>query len=159
MAENSGISWTHHSWNPWVGCDKVAPGCAHCYIHRIMTRQGREPWGEIYRTSTWADPDRWQKKAEKARQVERVFSCSMGDFFHPKADEWRNEAWEIIKRTPNLVYFLLTKRPTRILRHLPEDWEKVTRTSGWVSRLFAGVIFSIWTCFAKSPYIRKLFVG
>lgn len=105
-----------------MGCDKVAPGCAHCYIHRMMTKQGREPWGAIYRTNTLTDPIKWQKKAEEARQVERVFSCSMSDFFHAKADDWRNEAWEIIKRTPNLVYFLLTKRPTRIVQHLPEDW-------------------------------------
>jgi protein gp37 len=88
----------------------------------MMTRQGRQPWGEIYRTKTLKDPLKWQKKAEKARQVERVFSCSMSDFFHVKADEWREEAWDVIRQTPNLVYFLLTKRPSRILQHLPDDW-------------------------------------
>ena len=156
MAEKTGISWAHHSWNPWV-VRQISPGCAHCYIHRVMTKQGRESWGEIYRTKTWADPDKWQKKAEKARQVERVFSCSMSDFFHAKADCWRDEAWEVIKRTPNLVYFLLTKRPARIVQHLPKDWETATRTSGWVSRLLASVIFIKWTCSAKFRYTRRLF--
>ena len=31
MAENSGIAWTTHTFNPWVGCTKVGPGCDHCY--------------------------------------------------------------------------------------------------------------------------------
>lgn len=27
MAENSGIEWTHHTFNPWIGCTKVSPAC------------------------------------------------------------------------------------------------------------------------------------
>jgi hypothetical protein len=87
----------------------------------MMTKQGREPWGAIYRTKTWTDPLKWQAKAEEVGVCDRVFSCSMSDFFHAKADAWRDAAWEIIKQTPNLVYFLLTKRPARIMRHLPDD--------------------------------------
>ena len=122
MAEGTGISWAHHSQNFWMGCDKVDPGCAHCYIGRILHKQGREPWGDIYRTKTWGDPDRWNRRAAAEGDVQRVFTCSMSDFFHTKADEWRPEAWEIIKRTPNLVWLVLTKRPERIHNHLPADW-------------------------------------
>ncbi len=61
MAENSGISWTHATQHFWVGCDKVAPECAHCYIDRILVKQGREPWGEMYRTKTWDAPWKWEK--------------------------------------------------------------------------------------------------
>jgi len=85
-------------------------------------RQGREPWGEIYRTKTWNEPAKWQRKAEKDRVCLRVFTCSLSDFFHVKADPWRDEAWQIMRDTPNLVWLVLTKRPERILRCLPKDW-------------------------------------
>lgn len=31
MAENSKIEWTDHTFNPWIGCTKVSPGCKNCY--------------------------------------------------------------------------------------------------------------------------------
>lgn len=55
-----------------------------------------------------------------------VFTCSWSDFFIEQADEWRAEAWEIIRRTPNLTYQILTKRPENIAARLPDDWGK-----GW----------------------------
>jgi protein gp37 len=51
-----------------------------------------------------------------------VFTCSWSDFFIEEADDWRDEAWEIIRNTPHLTYQILTKRPERILECLPEDW-------------------------------------
>jgi protein gp37 len=131
MGVNSGISWTHNTWNPWMGCDKVAPECAHCYIfyqiRKMMNRETgefRKPWGEIFRTSEdlWKNPLRWEKKAAKRGRAIRVFTCSESDFFHQGADEWRPEAWAIIKNTPHLTYQILTKRPGRIASHLPPDW-------------------------------------
>jgi len=122
MSENTGISWAHHTQNFWVGCDKVAPECAHCYIDRMLVRQGRKPWGEIYRTKTWNAPVIWQKQAATLRQNRRVFTCSLSDFFHAKADGWRKEAWKIIKGTPNLTWLVLTKRPSLIESRLPDDW-------------------------------------
>jgi protein gp37 len=122
MSENTGISWAHHTQNFWVGCDKVAPECAHCYIDRILVKQGRAPWGQIYRTKTWNAPASWQKSAEMSRQNRRVFTCSLSDFFHAKADEWRAEAWKIIRATPNLTWLVLSKRPSLIESRLPSDW-------------------------------------
>jgi protein gp37 len=46
----------------------------------------------------------------------------MSDFFHVDADAWRDEAWQIIRDTPQHTYQILTKRPGRIHRHLPADW-------------------------------------
>ena len=109
--------------NFWMGCDKIAPECAHCYIDRVMQKMHREPWGQLYRArTTWGDPAKWQIKAEHEGLCYRVFTCSLSDFFHVKADPWRAEAWEIIKHTPNLTWLILTKRPERILRCLPPDW-------------------------------------
>lgn len=95
MAENSGISWTHNTQNFWVGCDKVAPECAKCYISRILSKQGREPWGKVYRTGTWGDPWKWEREGILTGQAKRVFTCSLSDFFHVSADPWRTEAWAV----------------------------------------------------------------
>ena len=150
MAEGTGISWAHNSHNFWMGCDKGDPGSAHCYIDRILERQGRAPWGEIYRTKTWNEPDKWDRRAEAERYVERVFTCSMSDFFHAKADEWRTEAWAIIKRTPNLVWLVLTKRPERIHNHLPADWGE-----GYPN-VWLGVTVAWNGAFNKMDALRKI---
>lgn len=123
MAENSGISWTHHTQNFWLGCDKIAPECSHCYIDRTLRWQGREPWGEVYRAkSTWQNPLKWERKAAARGKSLRIFTCSLSDFFHDKADGWRGEGWKVIRDTPHLVWLILTKRPGRIAPRLPADW-------------------------------------
>jgi protein gp37 len=38
MAANSPIEWTDATWNPVTGCDKVSPGCKHCYAERMANR-------------------------------------------------------------------------------------------------------------------------
>ena len=97
--ENSNIAWTHNTQNFWLGCDKIAPECAHCYIGRVLQRQGREPWGQLYRTKTWREPFKWQREAEAAGVCRRVFTNSLSDFFHAEADAWREEAWDVIRQT------------------------------------------------------------
>src|ERR1700687_2568986 len=130
MAENTEISWSHHTLNFWMGCDKVAPECAHCYIARGQFWNGRQPYGDVYRTSEaqWKKAAQWQRELEQCRLLNgdrsyRVFTCSLSDFFHVKADAWRAEAWKVIRDTPNLTWIVLTKRPARILASLPEDWQ------------------------------------
>jgi protein gp37 len=46
----------------------------------------------------------------------------MSDFFIEEADAWRNDVWDIIKKTPQHTYQILTKRPERIAAHIPADW-------------------------------------
>ena len=38
LADNSAIEWTNATWNPVTGCDKVSPGCAHCYAETFAER-------------------------------------------------------------------------------------------------------------------------
>ncbi len=38
MAGPSSIEWTESTWNPVTGCDKVSPGCAHCYAETFAER-------------------------------------------------------------------------------------------------------------------------
>lgn len=112
MGKTSTIEWTGGTWNPWTGCSKVSPGCKNCYMFRILRRRGRDPEIVIRSKSTFNDPLRWKEPM-------MVFTCSMSDFFHETADPWRDEAWDIIRRTPQHTYQILTKRPERILECLP----------------------------------------
>ena len=129
MADKTAISWTEHTWNPWRGCTRVNPGCDHCYMYTAQQKRQRqtgnsELWNpnKVQRTTTWRDPLRWQREAEKTTRIETVFTCSWSDWFHRDADQWRAEAWQIIRRCPNLHFQILTKRPERMARHLPPDW-------------------------------------
>jgi len=76
----------------------------------------------VTRTKTWRQPRRWQKALAGTDKKEMVFTCSWSDFFIEAADEWRAEAWKVIKETPNLIYQILTKRPKLIPDRLPPDW-------------------------------------
>lgn len=122
MAENSGIGWTDHTQNFWQGCHKVSAECTHCYIDGIMRRAGKMPFGGPIRTKNWDNPHRWERQAKEQGRRFRVFTCSMSDFFHPGADEWRPEAWDVIRQCPSLDWLVLTKRPELIVDRLPADW-------------------------------------
>jgi len=122
MKEETGISWAHFTHNFWLGCDKIASECAHCYIGRDLRKQGRQPWGRLYLTQTYNNPFDFESLAKQNKQYVRVFTCSESDFFHAQADKWRAGAWRVIKNCPHAVWLILTKRPERILRNLPADW-------------------------------------
>lgn len=121
MSEKTIIAWTDRTWNPWRGCTKVSPGCKNCYMFTAQSRYGRNP-AEVVRTKTWGDPIKWQRGAAAAKRQERVFTCSWSDWFHADADGWRDDAWDVVRRCPNLIFQILTKRPERIADHLPSDW-------------------------------------
>src|SRR6185295_19980812 len=65
MAENSKIEWTHHTFNPWIGCAKVSAGCKNCYAETMMDqRYGRVKWGvngtrSVTGDAYWKQPLRW----------------------------------------------------------------------------------------------------
>lgn len=133
MAENSKIEWTHHTFNPWIGCQKVGPGCDHCYAETWGARglQQRETrWGHhADRTRTgagnWSKPRAWNKAAAGLADRPRVFCASLADVFDNHASimpEWRADLWALIRATPNLDWLLLTKRPGNIAKMLPPDW-------------------------------------
>lgn len=117
MADNTKIEWTDHTWNPWHGCIKISPGCKLCYMYTEKKMYGQDPTKVVRSKTKFHDPLKWKESA-------MVFTCSWSDFFIEQADEWRPEAWEIIRQTPHLKYQILTKRPERIASHLPADWGK-----------------------------------
>jgi protein gp37 len=115
MGEETGISWTEATWNPWMGCTKISPGCDACYMFRDMARYGRDPQ-TVARSKTKFDAP---LKMDGSRLI---FTCSWSDWFHPDADRWRDEAWDVVRRTPQHTYQILTKRPGLISTRLPWDW-------------------------------------
>jgi protein gp37 len=151
MAENSKIEWTDHTFNPWIGCTRVSPGCVHCYAETLAARFGKAEWGPLakrVKTSAaywkkplkWNDADWWGcaacgwRGAFKATiaagtvhvcptcegDIEptraRVFCASLADVFEENAQvaDWRGELFQLIERTPNLDWLILTKRPEKI---------------------------------------------
>jgi protein gp37 len=129
MAENSGIEWTNHTFNPWIGCTKVSPACDHCYAEQWNIRYEKGVnWGPKAprrRTSekNWNLPLKWDKQAAASGQRPRVFCASLADVFDNQVDPaWREDLWALIRATPNLDWLLLTKRAPNIKKMLPADW-------------------------------------
>lgn len=125
MAENTKIEWCDATFNPWVGCQKVSPGCDHCYAEGWAKRSGQVNWGAHgirKRTSetNWRKPLQWAKAAIGRP---RVFCASLADVFDNKAPAGaRADLFALIRSTPQLDWLLLTKRPQNIVKMLPEDW-------------------------------------
>lgn len=130
MGEQTKIAWCDHTFNPFIGCAKVSPGCANCYAEELMdTRYGRVQWGvngTRVRTSdsNWKKPYQWNRKAQEEGVRKRVFCASLADVFEdrPELVPWRADLFAMIDATPNLDWLLLTKRPENIKRLWPFGW-------------------------------------
>ena len=137
MARNSSIEWTHHTFNPWWGCNRVSPACDNCYAEAWARRLGQDVWGgraprRLFGDTHWREPLRWNAEAVAAGRRERVFCASMADVFEWRAtlNEQRTRLWALIEQTPNLDWLLLTKRPQHILRMAP--WDNEWPRNVWV---------------------------
>ena len=123
--KNSTISWTDHTFNPWIGCAKCSPGCAHCYAETMMGQRWKRaiwgPRGTRVRTSelSWRQPKRWNAEASENGTRYRVFSASLADVFENRDDVavWRDDLHALIDQTPQLDWLLLTKRPEQAARY------------------------------------------
>lgn len=131
MSQRTGIEWCHHTFNLAWGCQKVSPGCAHCYAETLARRFGHRVWGPPATTPRrtfgprhWDAPLAWDVAAKADGERRRVFCSSMADVFedHPTIAAERAKLWPLIRRTPWLDWLLLTKRPERIAATLPPDW-------------------------------------
>ena len=109
-------------WNPWHGCRKISPGCQHCYVYRIDAAFDKDP-SVVTRTASFDLPLKKKRNGEyKLQSGETVFTCFSSDFFLEEADEWRIEAWKMIRLRSDLHFFIITKRIHRFTVSLPEDW-------------------------------------
>jgi protein gp37 len=138
MGKNSSIEWTHHTFNPWWGCDKVSPACKNCYAEAWAKRVGENVWGEkaprrFFGENHWRQPVLWNRLAQEAQSRTRVFCASMADVFEERADldPAREKLWELVHQTPWLDWLLLTKRPHAVAKMVP--WR-----SGWPPNVWLG---------------------
>lgn len=128
MTRTTNIEWTEHTWNPFVGCSIHTAGCKNCYAMKTAFRlqsfgtiphyhdvvkkvNGKAVWtGNLNRAS-----DRAMSKPLLIKKPAMIFVNSMSDFFHEKAlDEWRIEAFNIMRKCPQHIFQVLTKRPENI---------------------------------------------
>jgi protein gp37 len=131
VADRSGIEWTDATFNPWWGCSRVSPACAHCYADTLATRYGYSLWGEarsrrFLSDSHWKQPVLWNRRSAVQRRRTRVFCASMADVFedHPELASERARLWRLIEETPNLDWQLLTKRIENVRPLVPwgDSW-------------------------------------
>lgn len=126
MGERTDISWCDHTFNAWEGCEKISPGCKNCYAAAMNNwlRAGVN-WGpgserRFFGAEHWAKPLKWNADAVRAGVRRRVFCSSLADVFEdrPELGHTRVELWDLILKTPQLDWLLLTKRPENFERLL-----------------------------------------
>ncbi|MFB2938952.1 DUF5131 family protein [Aerosakkonemataceae cyanobacterium BLCC-F154] len=117
---NTGIEWTDRTWNPTTGCNKISPGCTHCYAEALTKRFPKNfPNGfELtLHPERLEEPKHW-------RTPSRIFVNSMSDLFHEKVPiDFLKQVFDVIGETPWHIYQILTKRHDRLLQLAPElEW-------------------------------------
>jgi protein gp37 len=133
VAEITKIAWTDSTFNPWMGCQKVSDGCLKCYAEADRDHRFHQvewgPHGERKRTTPgyWRMPRKWNADAARFEREHgrrhRVFCASLADVFDNKVPaSWRADLFEVIRDTPQLDWFLLSKRPQNMRKMLPPDW-------------------------------------
>lgn len=127
MAESTKIEWADATFNPWIGCTRVGPGCDNCYAAvSPPSRSMSIKWGageprHHTSASNWAQPLVWERKAQDFQaehgRRQRVFCASLADVFDNEVPpSWRAELFALIASTPNLDWMLLTKRIANVAK-------------------------------------------
>ena len=113
MGEITKIAWCDHTFNPWIGCTRVSPGCQHCYAetqNKLYKWNGGE-WGpgterHVTSDANWAKLLTWNRKAAHDEVRRRVFVASLADVFDseaPAAAQWR--LWDYINECQKVSSF------------------------------------------------------
>jgi protein gp37 len=109
------------NWEPWTGCYKISDGCTYCYFYGPYSK--RYGQNSVYKTNEFDKPiAKTTKGIDKIQSGKIVATCFASDFFIAEADEWRTDAWAMIKKRPDLDFLILTKRIDRFTVSLPNDW-------------------------------------
>jgi protein gp37 len=132
VGDITGIAWTTSTFNPWIGCTKVGPGCDHCYAEAWDQRfDGGAHWGpgaprRRTNVQNWNKPRRWQRIRREALErgeappPHRVFCASLADVFDNEVPaEWRADLWRLIAECPDLEWQLVTKRMPNVAKMAP----------------------------------------
>jgi len=140
MSDKSAIEWTDATWNPATGCDKVSPGCAHCYAETFAERfrgVAGHPYEQGFDLRLWPARLRLPLSWKAPR---RVFVNSMSDVFHPGIPEaYISEIFAVMEEASWHQFQLLTKRPERMAELAPR--------LPWPANVWAGTSIEndLWT--------------
>ena len=109
------------NWEPWTGCYKISDGCTYCYFYGPFSKRFGQ--NNVHKTNEFDKPiAKTTKGTDKIQSGKIVATCFASDFFIAEADEWRSEAWAMIKKRTDLDFLILTKRIDRFNVFLPNDW-------------------------------------
>ena len=132
MATNSPIEWTEATWNPVTGCDKVSPGCAHCYAERMAKRLKAMGQANYVNGFELTLQPQMLKLPLTWKRPRRIFVNSMSDLFHADVPEsFIASAFEVMRAAHWHEFQVLTKRSERLLA--------LSRTLPWPSNVWMGV--------------------
>jgi len=120
------IEWTDKTWGPTTGCDKVSPGCKHCYAETIAKRfwKDRKFTDVRLHPERLSDPLRWRKPS-------KIFVDSMSDLFHDVPFDYIAAVFGIMAVTARHTFQILTKRPARAVEFF--EWLR-NQSSTWKSQ-------------------------
>jgi protein gp37 len=141
VSDRSAIEWTEATWNPTTGCDRVSAGCDNCYALTLAKRlkamgsakyqNDGDPrtsgpgFGLSVHPDALAVPLGW-------RAPRTVFVNSMSDLFHARVPlDYVRQVFDVIARTPQHTYQVLTKRARRL--------RQVADRLDWPANLWMGV--------------------
>lgn len=132
MGTNSAIEWTEATWNPVTGCDKISPGCKHCYAevmaHRLQAMgqvNYRHAFDLTLQEHMLERPFTWKK-------AQTIFVNSMSDLFHVDVPvAYIQRVFDVMVRAHWHRYQVLTKRAERL--------EEVSSLLPWKPHIWMGV--------------------
>jgi protein gp37 len=118
MSTSSRIEWTEATWNPVVGCTKISAGCKHCYAEAMAKRlqaMGTSGYENGFKLNIV--PSRLNEPLQRSRPT-IYFVNSMSDLFHERVpDAYIERVFDVITRTPQHTYQILTKRAAHMARY------------------------------------------
>mgnify|MGYP001385273791 CR=1 FL=1 len=110
------------NWNPWHGCHKLSAGCRNCYVYRMDGKHGMDA-GIVRKTNSFYLPISHARDGSyKIPSGTMIWTCFTSDFLLEDADDWRREAWRMIRERSDCAFFFITKRITRFGECIPDDW-------------------------------------
>lgn len=116
---NTKIEWTEATWNPSAGCSKISAGCKNCYAETMANRlQAMDVLGYENGFGFSLVPERLEQPLT-VKKPTKFFVNSMSDLFHEDMpSEYLDKIFDVIKRTPQHTYQILTKRAERMATYL-----------------------------------------
>jgi protein gp37 len=148
MATNSPIEWTDATWNPVTGCDKISPGCKHCYAERLAHRlqaMGNKNYRNGFELTL--QPHMLQHPVSW-KSPKRIFVNSMSDLFHDKVPfEYIKRVFGVMNQADWHQYQILTKRAERL--------EELSNRLDWSPHIWMGVSVESEKYLSRIDHLRR----